>query len=182
MKPTIANLADWYWWQVNAPVWATHWNTRTESWVTLDGPTSERHLIGRPATKPQLPPGLPDCGKDAAHCNGGPDCKCGAKHFIDPANLETGRKYDAGKTQMSLIPPKAERLLAEVLTFGAEKYGPENWREVEDAERRYLDALMRHVNAYRSGQLLDEESQKPHLAHAMCCVAFLLELEGEKCD
>jgi len=31
-------------------------------------------------------------------------------------------KDDAGKPRFSLIPPKAERSVAEVLTFGAEKY------------------------------------------------------------
>lgn len=32
IKPTTGNLADWYWWQVNAPVWATHWNEKDGTW------------------------------------------------------------------------------------------------------------------------------------------------------
>lgn len=87
----------------------------------------------------------------------------------------TGRKDDQGKPMMELIPPKAEVLLAQVLTFGAEKYGAWNWSQVDDLERRYLAAAMRHINAHRQGEALDQESGLPHLAHAMCCLAFLLE-------
>ncbi|MEX1058763.1 MAG: dATP/dGTP diphosphohydrolase domain-containing protein, partial [Natronospirillum sp.] len=79
------------------------------------------------------------------------------------------------KARMELIPPKAEMLLAEVLTFGAEKYGAENWRLVDEQERRYMAAAMRHINAHRQGEVLDQESGLPHLVHAMCCLAFLVE-------
>lgn len=89
----------------------------------------------------------------------------------------TGLKYDSGKPLMGLIPARAELSMAQVLTFGATKYGPDNWRKVENAEQRYLDALMRHVNSHRLGELIDGETGLPHLAHAMCCVAFLLELQ-----
>ncbi len=57
----------------------------------------------------------------------------------------------------------------------AEKYGAWNWSMVSDLERRYLAAAMRHINAYRAGEMLDQESGLPHLAHAMCCLAFLIE-------
>lgn len=90
--------------------------------------------------------------------------------------MSKGVKMDSGKPMMSLIPPHAEKVVAEVLTFGAEKYAPDNWRKVPDAERRYLDAAMRHLNAYRSGDQLDDESGLHHLAHAACCMLFLLEL------
>jgi hypothetical protein len=88
-----------------------------------------------------------------------------------------GMKFDSGKPLMSLIPARAETAMAEVLTFGATKYGPDNWRKVANGDQRYLDALMRHVNSHRRGELLDSETGLPHLAHAMCCVAFLLELQ-----
>lgn len=95
------------------------------------------------------------------------------------ANQEQGQKFDSEKPRMDLIPPTAEHLLAEVLTHGAQKYAPNNWRKVPDAETRYIAAAMRHINAYRSGEHLDEESGLPHLAHAMCCLAFILELQYE---
>lgn len=92
--------------------------------------------------------------------------------------MKMGMKHDTAKPRMDLIPPKAERLLAEVLTFGATKYAPDNWRKVDNADSRYLAAAMRHINAHRSGELIDRESGLPHLAHAMCSLAFLIELQG----
>ena len=56
-----------------------------------------------------------------------------------------GMKFDGGKLQYSLIPPETTRALAQVLTFGAQKYAPNNWQLVENGETRYLDALYRHL-------------------------------------
>lgn len=86
-----------------------------------------------------------------------------------------GMKYDNEKPMMNLLPPKAEMEMARVLTFGAKKYAPDNWRKVDDLERRYLAAAMRHINAHRQGEKLDSESGLSHLSHAMCCIAFIIE-------
>lgn len=84
-------------------------------------------------------------------------------------------KHDHGKPRHSLIPPMAEREMAKVLTFGAQKYSEDNWRKVDDPSR-YVDAAMRHINDYRTGKWSDDESGLHHLAHAMCCLAFVVEL------
>lgn len=86
-------------------------------------------------------------------------------------------KADAGKPRLALVPPAIIEAVGAVRTFGTQKYGdPENWRQVEPA--RYRDALMRHLCAYlRNPAGVDAESGLPHLAHAACNVAFLLELE-----
>ena len=94
---------------------------------------------------------------------------------IEALGVNVGRKDDSNKPMMDLIPPKAELALAQVLTFGAVKYGAWNWSMVDDMDRRYLAAAMRHINAYRQGEVMDQESGLPHLAHAMCCLAFLIE-------
>lgn len=91
-----------------------------------------------------------------------------------------GLKYDGGKLQYSLIPPVALRALAEVLTFGAIKYAPNSWQEVQEGERRYTDALMRHLEAYRDGETLDPESGLAHLKHLICNAAFLLHFEEQR--
>lgn len=93
--------------------------------------------------------------------------------------MTKGLKYDEGKPLMGALPPNAELAIAQVLTFGANKYGRDNWRLVDEHATRYMDALLRHVNAYRRGEKLDEESGKSHLAHAGCCLMFLLESELE---
>ena len=85
-----------------------------------------------------------------------------------------GRKDDAGKLRYSLIPVGPLRAIAEVLDFGARKYGADNWKRVPDARARYTDALMRHVEAWRDGERRDAETGLPHLAHAACCLLFLL--------
>lgn len=89
-----------------------------------------------------------------------------------------GSKFDQGKTLMGCIPPTAERIIADVLTFGANKYGRDNWQRVPNFEVRYMDACLRHINAHRRGEELDPESGLPHLAHATCCLMFLL----QQCD
>ena len=106
--------------------------------------------------------------------------------YTDESNSSTvvekpgGLKYDDGKLQYGLIPPIATRSLAQVLTFGAAKYAPNSWQTVQDGERRYLDALYRHLEAYRTGESTDSESGLSHLAHAITNVAFLLHFEQEK--
>ena len=91
-----------------------------------------------------------------------------------------GSKHDTGKPLMGAIPPNALLAVAKVLTFGAEKYGRDNWRQVESAETRYLDAALRHINAYQRGESVDPESGESHLAHAVCSLMFMLEMkEGE---
>lgn len=86
----------------------------------------------------------------------------------------TGKKFDDGKLRYDLVPPAVLKQLATVLTFGAKKYGANNWQTVPDASNRYYAAMMRHVEADRGGEVFDEESGLPHLTHALACVAFML--------
>jgi hypothetical protein len=88
-----------------------------------------------------------------------------------------GRKFDIGKPQYSLLPPDALRQTVEVLTYGATKYAPDNWRYVPDATRRYFDAAQRHLWAWKAGEATDSETGASHLAHAICCIMFLLEVK-----
>jgi hypothetical protein len=88
-----------------------------------------------------------------------------------------GLKYDGGKPEYGLLPPVSLDEIAKVLTVGAKKYSRDNWRYVDDAPRRYFDALQRHVWAWKRGEHLDPETGLPHLAHAGCCLMFLLELD-----
>lgn len=91
-------------------------------------------------------------------------------------NAKTGgRKFDGGKPQYGLLPPLALKAAVEILTFGAEKYEPDNWKYVPDSKRRYFDSVQRHLWAWKEGEQTDPESGKNHLAHAMCGLMFLLE-------
>jgi hypothetical protein len=90
-----------------------------------------------------------------------------------------GTKYDQGKLQYTLVPPYALREVARNLTEGLKKYKERNnWQKVEGAEQRYMDALMRHFEAIRRGEIYDVDSSDPTISH-MSAVAvnamFLLE-------
>jgi len=94
-----------------------------------------------------------------------------------------GVKYDKDKPQWSLLPFKALTEVVEVLTYGAKKYAPDNWKKVPDARRRYIDAGFRHFTAYASGEARDPETGKHHLAHAICCLLYLVAFDlGEHND
>ncbi len=66
--------------------------------------------------------------------------------------------------------------IAEVLTFGASKYGANNWRRGA-RWGRYYAALLRHLFAWWRGQDLDPETGLSHLAHAGRCLVFLMEYQ-----
>lgn len=92
--------------------------------------------------------------------------------------VETFMKFDDSKLRYDLIPPSATRALAEVLTYGAKKYKPDNWRK--GTVERYTAAAMRHLEEWREGEQNDSESGLRHLAHLMTNVAFLIELTKSK--
>lgn len=118
-----------------------------------------------------------------------PDDYKGSKYYDDEPSLTItvndvkasqtattgGRKFDGGKLQYGLLPPAALKATVEILTFGAEKYEPDNWKYVPDSKRRYFDAAMRHLWAWKAGEKDDPETGKNHIAHAMCCLMFLYE-------
>ena len=91
----------------------------------------------------------------------------------------TGIKYDSEKPKMNLLPPKAIVEVARVLTCGAEKYDAENWRKLDDLQNRYTAGALRHIFAHMDGEKLDPETGLSHMAHALCCLLFKLEIELE---
>ena len=91
----------------------------------------------------------------------------------------TGRKDDKEKNRLDLVEPEFIEGIGEVLTFGANKYEPNNWQKVEDAEDRYYAAALRHLIAWRKGEKTDPESGLSHLDHAACNIMFLKHFERE---
>jgi hypothetical protein len=86
-----------------------------------------------------------------------------------------GVKYDGKKPDMYLLPPLATLEVGKVLTYGANKYSPDNWKKLDSLQERYTSAAMRHLLAHMSGEENDEETDMSHLAHAICCLLFKLE-------
>lgn len=91
---------------------------------------------------------------------------------IVSSNSTGGVKFDQDKPRWSLLPQGVIAAVVRVLTFGAKKYSPDNWKKIEPV--RYEDAAMRHFDAWRNGEKRDPETGESHLAHAVCCLLFLL--------
>jgi Domain of unknown function (DUF5664) len=90
-------------------------------------------------------------------------------------NPQLGRKFDAGKPEFALLPPWALEAVSKVLTIGAQKYERDNWKYVPNGRFRYINAALRHLNAYSKGETTDPETGENHLAHAICCLMFILD-------
>jgi hypothetical protein len=87
-------------------------------------------------------------------------------------------KYDSSKRDYSLVPWGALDEVVKVLEAGAEKYTPDNWRR-GTVWTRYWSASMRHITAWIRGESVDQETGLSHLAHAVCCLLFLISYEME---
>lgn len=90
-----------------------------------------------------------------------------------------GLKHDHDKARWDLLPWRATEEVVEVVTVGARKYAPDNWRKVEGWRWRYFAAAIRHIVAWWRGEKRDPETSRHQLAHAACCILFILELELE---
>lgn len=89
---------------------------------------------------------------------------------------DQGKKFDTEKIRTDLLPPDSLLSIAEILTFGANKYGDRNWEKGMDWSRVY-GALLRHLFAWWMNKGPDKETGKSHLSHAGCCIMFLLAYE-----
>lgn len=81
----------------------------------------------------------------------------------------------ATKVPLHLVPPSASHFLALAFGDGAPKYGPYNWRETSVSALTYVAAARRHIDAYFDGEDEAQDSGVPHLAHAMACLAVMLD-------
>lgn len=98
--------------------------------------------------------------------------------------MSKGRKDDAAKPDMVLVPPDAFVAVARVFTAGAVKYQDrsDNWSRVEEGRDRYASALLRHFCAWRLGEQADPETGESHLAHLAACALILLARQARGID
>lgn len=86
--------------------------------------------------------------------------------------MTEAKKFDQHKPDLTLIEHEFERGIAFVMGFGAEKYGRENYKKGM-AWSRVMAAVLRHLGAVRTGELIDPESLCPHLHHAAAGLMIL---------
>lgn len=84
----------------------------------------------------------------------------------------------ANKLPLHLWPTTATVLGSLGLLDGMLKYGRSNFRAVGVRASIYYDAAFRHLNAWFEGEDTDPDSGLPHLAHALACLAILVDAEA----
>lgn len=100
---------------------------------------------------------------------------------------EIPRKDDSGKLDWTLlmqsVPHCLERVVAVqhwAVHVKENPYPADNWKLVE--RKRYVAALFRHLMADMKGDKTDPETGQPHLAHAICCLLFMMHKDLEAQD
>lgn len=108
-----------------------------------------------------------------------------AKHVDDyvahKAETQSANPKDAfglAKPPLRLIPAASLMFMARVFGLGAKKYGPLNWRKAGVRHTVYLEAALRHILQALDGEKVDPESGQPHEAHAMACMAIVLDAKS----
>lgn len=84
----------------------------------------------------------------------------------------------SGKLPVHLWPTTATALGSLGLLDGMLKYGRSNFRAVGVRASIYFDAANRHLNAWFEGENEDPDSGLPHLAHALACLAIIVDAEA----
>lgn len=98
---------------------------------------------------------------------------------LDAMFKAPGVKHDDGKNRLGMVLFGFARALQEVGlvgTFGADKYTDNGWLDVPDGQRRYTDAMLRHLLQEASGEEFDEETRLLHAAHTAWGALARLEL------
>lgn len=107
------------------------------------------------------------------------------KYTKEEGTADKGKalKYDDNKVDWAILPLGAVEEIIKVMKFGESKYARGNFAEGTGLSyTRLLNALVRHTFAFMRGEDLDPESGLSHMAHAGCCVLFILHyiVNGDK--
>ena len=101
-------------------------------------------------------------------------------------NTDEGRKDDAGKPPLQFLlkyfDARALGAVAEVMDYGAGRYGERNWEKPQLSKERILGAVLRHVGNDLRGDKVDADSKKLHLAHAAASALMALSKEMGVCN
>lgn len=88
-------------------------------------------------------------------------------------------RFGVAKPSVTLIPGPALIHCALAFRDGATKYGPANWRVDPVTASTYTDAAFRHLLDYWDGEDRASDSGVLHLAHAMACLAILIDAQEQ---
>lgn len=101
-------------------------------------------------------------------------CPVEAEPAFDEPEGECRKSAEsAAKPRLELVPYDCIEEIAQVLTYGANKYEANNWTRGA-RWGRYFAALLRHAFAWWRGEDKDPETGFSHLAHVGCNLVFLM--------
>lgn len=94
---------------------------------------------------------------------------------------KTGIKHDKNKIRYDLLPFESIEEILQVLEYGCNKYGKNNWQKIENADERLWNAAMRHlISAKNDISAQDQETGFSHLSHCAANLLFLLWFARQK--
>ena len=133
--------------------------------------------------KPMIPQNYKYCEKHNWYYSGSEKCDACADIYEedsldDLASQLEGTKFDEDKLRWDLLPIVPVEKIVEIITHGAKKYAPENWKKVNIM--RFYAAAMRHITAWKKGEEFDKDSGFTHLAHVGCNILFMMWIEENK--
>lgn len=83
------------------------------------------------------------------------------------------------KLPLHLWPTTATAMGCLGLLDGMGKYGRQNWRKFGVSASVYVDACKRHLDAWFEGEEVASDSGVPHLAHALACLAIIVDSQAQ---
>ncbi|CAJ9766630.1 Uncharacterised protein [Burkholderia pseudomallei] len=95
-----------------------------------------------------------------------------------PKNSNPKESIGSSKIPMHLWPHTATVMGALGLQDGALKYGRGNYRASPVRASIYYDAAIRHLFGWFSGRPCDPDSGLPDLAHALACLAIVVDADA----
>lgn len=101
--------------------------------------------------------------------------------IVEQSELKPTNPKDAigsDKLPLHLWPNTASALGSLAMLDGALKYGRSNFRAIGVRASIYYDASIRHITKWFEGEDIDRDSGLPHLAHALACLAIIVDAQA----
>ena len=95
------------------------------------------------------------------------------------SDIKLGGKDKVGKSSLSIIPFEPTLKVSRVFSYGAKKYGMNNWRKGH-LQLDLLDSCLRHVYSHIEGFDIDGESGLSHLSHAAANLFIIMQQIHDK--
>jgi Domain of unknown function (DUF5664) len=97
--------------------------------------------------------------------------------------IDTAKKNDSGKPRMDIIHSvRGLDVVGSIFGEGSIEYGGDyQWRKSTNDQHyrmKLIGASLRHLHQYCIGNKFDDKSKKQHIAHAVCDLLMVLDMEN----